>query len=927
MAFLLPQVVQSNELFINGVPFRMIPVQGGTFTMGATAEQGSDVQNNELPVHQVTLNGFLIGETEVTQQLWQAVMGQNPSNFTGDIYRPVEMVSWKDCQTFITELNLQTGINFRLPTEAEWEFAARGGNKSQGYKYAGSNTLEDVAWYDNNSNSTTHPVATKASNELGLYDMSGNVWEWCQDWFGSYSNANQTNPTGPSSGSGRISRGGSWVHGNNECRVSYRNSGSPVTTIRNYIGLRLACDLVMATSITMHPEELTMIVGHESELTPITSPYNSLREFDWISSDTNIVDVDSNGRLKAKMTGVANITATTIDGSNLSVTCTITVINPNEEDENEFTINGVPFKMIPVQGGTFTMGATSEQVSDARYNEYPTHQVTLSDYKIGETEVTQALWQAVMGDNPSNFTGDLQHPVDQVSWNECQTFVSRLRQLTGMNFRLPTEAEWEYAARGGNKSQGFKYAGSNNIDDVAWYTDNSNSNTHPVATKAPNELGLYDMSGNVYEWCQDKYGYYSGDSQTNPTGSVSDSYRTHRGGGWYDIPKYCRVSVRFHADPTHKEYVLGLRLACDPIRAASITIQPQELSMFVGQESELNAVITPSIVSSQQIEWSSSDTAVVEIDNYGKVIARAPGAAVIIATTTDGSRLSDTCMVTVSELKATSIIVEPDSVVLDIGGSIRLQTTITPEGVAGQLLRWDSSNDEVAIVSSNGLIYAVGAGQALIIATTTDGSDLSDTCYVTVQVPFELSAQTVAAPVNTLRNIPIAIDNHVPGKSFAMTILVPDSIQYYSDAMPGPRCNDFNVTTTYNTDSTVMRIEGVMTAQPMAAGTGTFLLLPIKSSKYIANFDILMTDITFTSTNDGVGTQELDDITVTLHVLDLGDVNGDKVVDISDVNTLINYILGKQSDLTNFGVGDINNDGVIDISDVNAVINIILGKG
>ncbi len=226
-----------------------------------------------------------------------------------------------------------------------------------------------------------------------------------------------------------------------------------------------------------------------------------------------------------------------------------------------YTVGGVSFKMVAVEGGTFTMGATPEQGSDANDYEKPAHQVTLSGYSIGQTEVTQELWLAVMGSNPSNFTGNLQRPVDQVSWNECQTFISKLNQMTGKNFRLPTEAEWEYAARGGNRSQGYKYAGSNNIDEVAWYTSNSASTTHPVATKSPNELGLYDMSGNVEEWCQDWYGSYSSDAQTDPSGPASGSLRVYRGGSWDGLARICRVSDRGHDAPSHTHDYLGLRLA------------------------------------------------------------------------------------------------------------------------------------------------------------------------------------------------------------------------------------------------------------------------------------------------------------------------------------------------------------------------------
>lgn len=226
-----------------------------------------------------------------------------------------------------------------------------------------------------------------------------------------------------------------------------------------------------------------------------------------------------------------------------------------------FTVNGVKFTMVPVEGGTFTMGATSEQGSDAWGKEKPAHKVTLSDYYIGQTEVTQALWKAVMGSNPSDSKGD-NLPVEQVSWDDCQVFIQNLNQLTGKQFRLPTEAEWEYAARGGRKSRGYKYAGGNDIGLVAWYTGNSGDETHTVATKQANELGVYDMSGNVWEWCSDRYGDYQSSSQSDPQGPSSGSDRVYRGGGYYSDAVYCRVSYRIDFTPDYRSFDLGLRLSC-----------------------------------------------------------------------------------------------------------------------------------------------------------------------------------------------------------------------------------------------------------------------------------------------------------------------------------------------------------------------------
>ncbi len=241
----------------------------------------------------------------------------------------------------------------------------------------------------------------------------------------------------------------------------------------------------------------------------------------------------------------------------------------NEFRNRIFGVNGVVFTMVAVKGGTFIMGATPEQGEDVNEDEKPPHQVTLSDYHIGQTQVTQQLWQAVMGSNPSGFTGDPQRPVEQVSWKDCQEFISRLNALTGQHFRLPTEAEWEYAARGGNRSQGHMYSGSKTLRDVAWYTKNSGGrsflsgkkSTHPVATKDSNELELYDMSGNVLEWCQDRYSRYSANVQTDPTGS-SDGYdRVCRGGSWYDYARDCRVSCRKFFGSFFTDDNIGLRLA------------------------------------------------------------------------------------------------------------------------------------------------------------------------------------------------------------------------------------------------------------------------------------------------------------------------------------------------------------------------------
>ena len=234
--------------------------------------------------------------------------------------------------------------------------------------------------------------------------------------------------------------------------------------------------------------------------------------------------------------------------------------NHNAQEE-QFTVNGVEFSMVRVDGGSFIMGAVLEQDADADSVESPAHQVTVSPFYIGKTEVTQELWQAVMGNNPSSVHGPVL-PVGGVTWDDCMTFINRLNELTGLSFRLPSEAEWEFAARGGNKSLGYKYSGSDDIDAVAWYFDNAQySYGRRVALKAPNELGIYDMSGNMYEWCADYCDIYGDGEQTDPQGPESGSLRVVRSGSWYSTAAECRNTARSGLEPGAAYVHIGLRLA------------------------------------------------------------------------------------------------------------------------------------------------------------------------------------------------------------------------------------------------------------------------------------------------------------------------------------------------------------------------------
>ena len=312
----------------------------------------------------------------------------------------------------------------------------------------------------------------------------------------------------------------------------------------------------LVTSITLSEPSIRLQPDESKRLTATVMPADADNPaVAWTSSDEAVATVINNGLVVAVAKGTCTITCSATDGSGVKAECQVTVGAAGQT----YTVNGVTFKMIAVEGGTFMMGSSDDD-SDAYDREKPRHQVTLSSFSIGETEVTQELWQAVMGSNPCYFKGS-KLPVEKVSWNDCQTFITKLNQLTGLTFRLPTEAEWEFAARGGTQSRGYIFSGSNTIGDVAWYTDNSGNSTHPVATKAPNELGIYDMSGNVWEWCQDWYGDYSSGSQINPTGPSSGSLRVRRGGSWGHVATNCRVASRENNSPTRPIDNLGFRLA------------------------------------------------------------------------------------------------------------------------------------------------------------------------------------------------------------------------------------------------------------------------------------------------------------------------------------------------------------------------------
>jgi len=266
--------------------------------------------------------------------------------------------------------------------------------------------------------------------------------------------------------------------------------------------------------------------------------------------------------------------ASSSGGGSYNSSNTNTNTTPRHQDFTE-TAFGLNMRMIYVEGGTFTMGCTSEQGGDCYSNESPNRRTTVSSFYMGMLEVTQSQWEKVMGTSvyqqrnkanpelPMCGTG-ADYPMYFVSWEEAKEFCRRLSQQTGKTYRLPTEAEWEYAARGGKKAEGTKYSGSNYLGSVAWYGENSNSWTHPCGTKQANALGIYDMSGNVDEWCEDWYGSYLSYDTNNPKGASTGQYRVLRGGNWYDFAASCRVTSRGSSTPGSRNYYNGIRVVLVP---------------------------------------------------------------------------------------------------------------------------------------------------------------------------------------------------------------------------------------------------------------------------------------------------------------------------------------------------------------------------
>ena len=499
----------------------LIWVEPGTFTMGSPPDELGNGGDETL--HEVTLTqGYWLGKYEVTQAQYQTIMGTNPS-YSKRSDRPVEQVRWDDAKAFCEKLTAQEkaagrlpeGYEYTLPTEAQWEYACRAGtttalnNGKNLSKLEESPEMDEVGWYKYNGDNTTHPAGQKQPNAWGLYDMHGNVFEWCLDWFASYPTEVVTNPEGPAIGKSHVIRGGSYGSYAKYCRSAYRSYNTPFYT-SSYCGFRVA----LAKS----------------------------KDFDV----------------------------------------------PFAED--------VKLELVWIRTGTFIMGSPKDEVG--RFPNEVQHEVTLTQgYWLGKYEITQAQYEAVTGENPSGVKGsDL--PVEMVSWENAMVFCKMLtkrekaagRLPVGYEYTLPTEAQWEYACRAETVSalnSGKNLSDLNQcseMDEVGWYWYNSDKTAHPVGQKQPNAWGLYDMHGNVFEWCLDWFSSYPNEAVTDPDGSSTGSSRIMRGGSYgSSYARYCRSAYRSYSLPTYTSSYCGFRVALAPINLnKTISLSPKvELNMIL----------------------------------------------------------------------------------------------------------------------------------------------------------------------------------------------------------------------------------------------------------------------------------------------------------------------------------------------------------
>jgi len=508
------RVVLAPATYTNALGMRFAKLPAGEFMMGATEEEVRDVVAayrvegeraahllaSETPQHKARISrNFYMGVCEVTQGQFVKALAKNPARFKGD-RRPVDNVDWKEAKAFCEWLNTNdanrpAGHEYRLPTEAEWEYACRAGSATRYHFGDDPAPLGDYAWCDANSGRETHDVGTKKPNAWGLHDMHGNVWEWCEDWYREdyYRSSPANDPWNRRPGPNHAFRGVGWEGDAVSSRCSVRTGPAKVNPVGNY-GFR-----VVLAPIRREPIEhlaIDLSGGIEAKNYPIT-------------------------RLKA---GPPAGLLTDASGP---------------EGKSKYKTTHLVLRRLPA--GTFTLGQDGIK-SDKNIACTP-HRATLTqDFFMGVFEVTQFQYEKLMGVNPSKFKGDILRPVEQANWNDARggqwpggkpandSFLGRLARKSGLPCDLPTEAQWEYACRAGSETTYFFGDDQKVADDFGWwYRDPDRDATHEVGLKKPNPWGLYDIVGNAKEWCLDWFGPYPAEAVTDPVGPQEGMEGRHRG--------------------------------------------------------------------------------------------------------------------------------------------------------------------------------------------------------------------------------------------------------------------------------------------------------------------------------------------------------------------------------------------------------------
>ena len=509
-------VKKAGEVITNALGIKFAWIPAGTFMMGSPKSEEGRIPNETS--HKVTITkGFYLGIYTVTQEQWECVMGNNPSSKTKGAKLPVTDVSWKDCWGFIKKLNAKTGDVYRLPSEAEWEYACRAGTATA-YSYGDYMTMNDA----NFDGESIEAVGSYKPNAFGIYDMHGNVWEWCEDWYGDYPDGAVMDPRYPVTGEYRVLRGGSFGVNVSAARSSYRDYNAPSDRLVSN-GFRLARTADFKATVPAPIPAVVMPVTGNILIAPFTE-----------------------AKAKEIQKSVAKI------------------LQKEVEEKVDFG-KGIKLDLVLIPAGKFIMGTPASETG-RNINE-PQHEVTLTKpFYMGKYEVTQEQWEAVMGTgflwfggNPSSTKG-AKLPVTDVSWADCQEFIKMLNVKTSGGYRLPTEAEWEYACKAGTNTA---YSVGNSITKVDANIDGSG--TKAVGSYKPNAFGLYDLHGNAWEWCEDWYGDYPVKAVTDPKGPTAGKYRVLRGGSFDYYESKARSSSRnYRFSPTFGDPDCGFRLVRTP---------------------------------------------------------------------------------------------------------------------------------------------------------------------------------------------------------------------------------------------------------------------------------------------------------------------------------------------------------------------------